>query len=256
MNFPGAIAVVDDEAHLRNSVALVLRRLGSPKIIGATNGEEGVAANRRENPDLVHLDVNIPIRDGIETLKYRPLRCDGLQKVLFGLTTIEPIDQNTSFEWATGCLVRGPHPSARVHPPPHRRVARSSFSGKLHPILEPMTESRAIDPQAIENLRSLNPDDHDEFLREIAGIFMEDTPRRIAELEQSLAAADLPKFTRAAHSIKGSSANLGAMALGAVAERLEQHARTHGVHAAAPFVAELTAEFARARAELTKLITP
>ncbi len=187
---------------------------------------------------------------------HRPLRHDGLKKVLFGLTTIEEIDQNTSFEWATGCLVRGPNPSARVHPPPHRRVARSSFTRKLHPILEPMTESRAIDPQAIEILRSLNPDDHDEFLREIAGIFMEDTPRRIAELEQSLAAADLPKFTRAAHSIKGSSANLGAMALGAVAERLEQHARTNGVNAAAPFVAELTAEFARARAELTKLIKP
>ena len=118
-----------------------------------------------------------------------------------------------------------------------------------------MTEFLVIDPQAIENLRSLNPDDNDEFLREIADIFMEDTPLRIAELEQSLAAGDLPKFTRAAHSIKGSSANLGAMALRAVAERLEHHARTNGMKAAAPFVAEIVAEFARARAELTKLIT-
>jgi type IV pilus assembly protein PilB len=32
---------------------------------------------------------------------YRPLRYDGLKKVLLGLTTIEEIDQNTSFEWAT-----------------------------------------------------------------------------------------------------------------------------------------------------------
>jgi type II secretory ATPase GspE/PulE/Tfp pilus assembly ATPase PilB-like protein len=32
---------------------------------------------------------------------YRPLRYDGLRKVLLGLTTIEEIDQNTSFEWAT-----------------------------------------------------------------------------------------------------------------------------------------------------------
>ena len=31
---------------------------------------------------------------------YRPLRYDGLKKVLLGLTTIEEIDQNTSFEWA------------------------------------------------------------------------------------------------------------------------------------------------------------
>jgi type IV pilus assembly protein PilB len=32
---------------------------------------------------------------------YRPLRYDGLKKVLLGLTTIDEIEQNTSFEWAT-----------------------------------------------------------------------------------------------------------------------------------------------------------
>ena len=32
---------------------------------------------------------------------YRPLRHDGLKKVLLGLTTIEEIESNTSFEWAT-----------------------------------------------------------------------------------------------------------------------------------------------------------
>jgi type II secretory ATPase GspE/PulE/Tfp pilus assembly ATPase PilB-like protein len=32
---------------------------------------------------------------------YKPLRYDGLRKVLLGLTTIEEIEQNTSFEWAS-----------------------------------------------------------------------------------------------------------------------------------------------------------
>jgi type II secretory ATPase GspE/PulE/Tfp pilus assembly ATPase PilB-like protein len=32
---------------------------------------------------------------------YKPLRYDGLKKVLMGLTTIEEIEQSTSFEWAT-----------------------------------------------------------------------------------------------------------------------------------------------------------
>lgn len=32
---------------------------------------------------------------------YKPLRYDGLKKVLLGLTTITEIEQNTSFEWAT-----------------------------------------------------------------------------------------------------------------------------------------------------------
>jgi len=117
-----------------------------------------------------------------------------------------------------------------------------------------MPEFPVIDPQAIENLRSLNPDDNDEFLREIAGIFLEDTPLRIAELDQSFAAGDLGKFTRAAHSIKGSSANLGAMALRAVAEQLEHQSRTDGMAASAPLVASIKSEFERAKTELNKLI--
>jgi HPt (histidine-containing phosphotransfer) domain-containing protein len=119
-----------------------------------------------------------------------------------------------------------------------------------------MPDSAVIDPQAIENLRALNPGDHDEFLREIAGIFLEDTPQRIAELTQSLTAGDNAKFTRAAHSIKGSSANLGAMTLRAVAEKLEHKSRTEGLGAVAPLVAEIKTEFARAEIELRKLIAP
>ena len=51
-----------------------------------------------------------------------------------------------------------------------------------------------IDPQAIENLRMLNPDDGDAFLREIAEIFLADTPKRIEELDQTLAAGDAVIF--------------------------------------------------------------
>lgn len=117
-----------------------------------------------------------------------------------------------------------------------------------------MADFPVIDPQAIENLRALNPDDNDEFLREIAGIFLEDTPLRIAELEQSLAANDVSKFTRAAHSIKGSSANLGAMALRAVAEVLEHQARKDGLVGVASQIDAIKTEFARAQVELNKLI--
>jgi HPt (histidine-containing phosphotransfer) domain-containing protein len=122
------------------------------------------------------------------------------------------------------------------------------------PTTNVMPDPAVIDPQAIENLRALNPGDNDEFLREIAGIFLEDTPLRIAELDQSLAASDVGKFTRAAHSIKGSSANLGAMPLRLVAEKLEHQSRTGGLGNVTALVAELKLEFARAQAELSKLL--
>src|SRR4051812_29681442 len=117
-----------------------------------------------------------------------------------------------------------------------------------------MAESLVIDPQAIENLRALNPGDNDEFLREITGIFLEDTPHRIAELDQSLLAGDVSKFTRAAHSIKGSSSNLGAMVLRAVAEKLEHQARTQGLGNVVSLVALVKTEFGRAQTELTTLL--
>ena len=116
-----------------------------------------------------------------------------------------------------------------------------------------MSSTPAIDPSAIENLRALSPDDHDEFLREIVGIFLDDTPKRIAELDHSLAADDNATFSRAAHSIKGSSSNLGANALRAVAEKLEQQSRS-GLTDVAPLIATVKTEFARAQAELNKLI--
>ena len=69
MNFQGTILLIDDEPHIRKYVGLILRQLGAPTLVEASNGEEGVAAYLRENPDLVLLDVNMPIMDGIETLK-------------------------------------------------------------------------------------------------------------------------------------------------------------------------------------------
>jgi HPt (histidine-containing phosphotransfer) domain-containing protein len=116
-----------------------------------------------------------------------------------------------------------------------------------------MSTDTSIDPEAIENLRALNPDDDDAFLKDIIGIFLEDTPARIAELKQSLAAYDQPKFTRAAHSIKGSASNLGATIVRAVAEQIEHQSRNSGLVEMEPLIAKLEAEYATAKAALDKI---
>jgi HPt (histidine-containing phosphotransfer) domain-containing protein len=117
-----------------------------------------------------------------------------------------------------------------------------------------MPETSAIDLQSIENLRSLNPGDNDEFLREIAGIFFDDTPQRIADLDRSLLTGDISTFARAAHSIKGSSSNLGAVALRAAAEKLENLSRTEGLGNVSGLVSEVKTEYARAQTALAQLL--
>lgn len=110
-----------------------------------------------------------------------------------------------------------------------------------------------IDRTAIETLRSLGEGD-DEFLREIIGIYLQDTPERLAELRTRNGENDRVAFVRAAHTIKGSSGNVGANEVRTLAETLEQLATRTPLAELATHVAELEAAYARARTELEKLI--
>src|SRR5579859_699783 len=99
-----------------------------------------------------------------------------------------------------------------------------------------MPNPTIINPDAIAALRDLNPGDNDAFLKEIIGIYIEDTPKRFADLKKSLAAGETALFTRAAHTIKGSSANVGAIAVAASAERLEAKSRATGLAGVEPLM--------------------
>lgn len=116
-----------------------------------------------------------------------------------------------------------------------------------------MSNSRIIDEATIASLRDLGTGDNGAFLREIVGIFLADTPLRLAELKESLAARDREKFIRSAHSLKGSSASVGAVALRASADAIEVRARADFSPDLGPVLTELNAEFERACAELREL---
>jgi two-component system chemotaxis response regulator CheY len=70
MNFEGTILLVDDEPHIRKFVSLILRQICQPTLLEASNGEEALTTYQRENPDLVLLDISMPVMDGLETLKH------------------------------------------------------------------------------------------------------------------------------------------------------------------------------------------
>jgi two-component system, OmpR family, KDP operon response regulator KdpE len=64
----GRILVVDDEEQMRRAVgrALVARDY---VVETATNGEEALATARRFDPDLVVLDLNMPVLDGLSVCR-------------------------------------------------------------------------------------------------------------------------------------------------------------------------------------------
>ena len=112
-----------------------------------------------------------------------------------------------------------------------------------------------LDPQAIDSLRAISPDDSGEFLHELIDIYLADTPQRITEIEQSLATENAVELTRAAHSIKGSSSNFGATELAAIAGEIEHKGKTGAFAEAQARLPTLKEAFNRLRPALLELKT-
>ena len=61
--------VADDAAFLREILKNMLTSMGGICVGEASNGEEAVAAALASRPDIVVLDMVMPVRNGIETTK-------------------------------------------------------------------------------------------------------------------------------------------------------------------------------------------
>ena len=61
MRSPETALIVDDEKHLRLYLILILSQLGLTTIVEASNGREGIERYKAVKPDLVLMDVNMPV---------------------------------------------------------------------------------------------------------------------------------------------------------------------------------------------------
>ncbi|HIZ34904.1 MAG TPA: response regulator transcription factor [Candidatus Ruania gallistercoris] len=84
------VALVDDQSLVRSGFAMVLSVEEDIEVIGqASDGAEAVALIEAERPDVVLMDVQMPVLDGIEAT--RQVVADDLAKVII-LTTFDRDD--------------------------------------------------------------------------------------------------------------------------------------------------------------------
>lgn len=89
------ILLVDDDKDLREIISIKLQRAGF-KIEQAENGKLGIAKAKKLKPDLILMDVKMPIMTGVEALS--KLRSDpetSSLKVIFLTNLGEPTDENS-----------------------------------------------------------------------------------------------------------------------------------------------------------------
>lgn len=86
MNYPQTILLTDDEPHIRKFIGLVLRQFDNPRILEAANGAEAVELYKLHQPDLVLLDVNMPVLDGVQALTQ--IRAHDPESIVVMLTSL------------------------------------------------------------------------------------------------------------------------------------------------------------------------
>ena len=92
-----------------------------------------------------------------------------------------------------------------------------------------------------------------QLLREIAVLFIEECPRALAEIQESVAAGDAPKLENAAHALKGSVSNFGARDAVAAAFSLEQMGRANQLTEAEGMLPKLESALSAVCAELASI---
>lgn len=112
-----------------------------------------------------------------------------------------------------------------------------------------------LDPAVVASLRQLTPPGEPDVLTEILTVFLTDVPRRIDQLKAAWRDGKAADVQRAAHSLKGSSGNIGADALYDVCRQIDERAKT-GELRIEPLISALDREYGRVEAEIHRLLQP
>ncbi len=232
----------------------------------ARNGREAVAAFERGLFDLILMDCQMPELDGITaTAMIRRIELRQQRK----RTPIVAVTANAFSENREHCEKAGMDgflskpftepefvalldhwlmpatdaPAAEVAKVPPA-VLPETASDVAHEIAKgPETVSPEIDHASLETLRKAKP----QLVERMLSKFLEHSPQAVSAITEAITTTNATALALAAHSLKSSSANVGAKRMASLSRRLEDMAKTGSLEAANELRKELDAEFAAVR---------
>jgi HPt (histidine-containing phosphotransfer) domain-containing protein len=113
--------------------------------------------------------------------------------------------------------------------------------------------SGVIDGRVIQSLRDLGGEDEPELLSELIEIFLDDAPMRMEDITLGLASGDLARVERGAHTLKSSSANIGALGLSDLCRRILECTRANRTDTLPGLCRESAQTLTAAEEELRKI---
>jgi signal transduction histidine kinase/DNA-binding response OmpR family regulator len=251
----------------------------------ARNGDEALQAVRAGRYDVVLMDCQMPVMDGFAatTEIRRHERENGRARTL----PIVAITANALQGDRESCLAAGmddylskPFTQQQLGAVIGRWVAlpragapaaqeESGAAGpgpvvplaaKVHhddrrrpPALEP-AQRDVINLHALDNIRALSSDRGGALVQRVITAYVDDTPQHLRTLRQAISGLDTGNLRKVAHSLKSSSANVGAETLAQMCKEMEHLGRNDSTEGASGILTDMEQEFQAVRHSLSAIL--
>jgi len=266
----GHVLLVEDNP-VNRQVAQRLLTLIGVSFDAAEHGKQAMDRLESGKYDAVLMDCQMPVMDGYTaTRSIRKLEADGVRA---GRIPILAMTANAMAGDREKCLASGmddymskPLNRALMEQMLQRwlpAAAQVPDAGAKRPAAPPpaapkpvrdavRVESAAINQEVVQDLIEMMGSEFTDLVR----VYLEDTPRSIELLERAARAQDVDGLVSPSHSLKSTSANLGALGLSEMAKRIEHGSRGRTLSEDPILLVEqLRGEYQRVETELNRLMS-
>ena len=261
------ILVAEDNVVNQKVAVRLLEKLGC-RVDVVANGREAVEALAHLHYDVVFMDCQMPEMDGFAAtaaLRSHEVQSSGHLPIIAMTANAMQGDRERCLAAGMDDYVSKPVKGEDFHmllqkwlPSATAASTSPETSGLAESTAPPMAglASPALDAEAFAALQALVGADDPQFLLDLLEQFVQDATGHLHTLRTAVAMHDATALERAAHTLKSTSTNVGALGMAEICHRLQTLSRLGAVVAAAPLVAQLAQEFARVQAALEDECAP
>jgi CheY-like chemotaxis protein/HPt (histidine-containing phosphotransfer) domain-containing protein len=271
-----SVLLVEDNA-INQEIALAMLEETRYRVTVAENGRLALAACQDQTFDVILMDCQMPEMDGFEAsrrLRLRELECGRRRMPIIALTANAILgDRELCLDagmddhlakpytragllaalghWVDTAAALPPQAAdARLPDPPPAAPAASAQTAEIAAPAADAGEVTILDPSALQGLRALQRPGRPDVLGRIIDMFNSDAPRLLGEMKVAAAANNTEAVRLAAHTLKSTCTNVGAVALSATCREIEQYARANDVDGALTRISAIQDELDRVLAAL------
>ena len=257
------ILVAEDNL-LNQQVAVDLLEDVGARVRLASNGQEAIDLLQQRQFDCVLMDLQMPTMDGLQATRFIQTQPQLARIPIIAVTA------NASKEDRNRCLEAGMVDFiSKPFDPEHFYATVVKWLSPTHgkePLADavaasdewPVQTAAAVDLSASDadtldlSVLSRNVAGNHQRMRKYAAMFADSIPETLAELQSTLALADISKLTDLAHRLKASSRMVGAMGFAAMCQSLEELQPDGTLEQAAAIVHAMPAHLSKISAAIGK----